>query len=134
METALQEGVEVSPYYDSLVAKLLAFGKDFDEARQRLLVALDEFVVSGIETTIPFHKAVLKNKEFARGEFDTGFIERTNISKAISPESNDDYYIISALLLSKNQFFVNRRQVGSEKTKRPVWLSSNNTGRFSDGV
>ena len=134
VETALQEGVEVSPFYDSLVAKLLAFGRDFDEARKRLLIALGEFIVSGIETTIPFHKAVLENKEFVRGEFDTSFIERTDLSKPQAPGSNDDYYIISALLLSKNQFFDNSHSAVSEKTRRPPWLSSNKSGRFSDGI
>jgi len=133
VETAMQGGLKVSPYYDSLVAKLLSFGKDFEEARRRLLVALDEFVVAGIKTTIPFHRAILKNEEFAKGEFDTSFIERTEL-KPDTSDLDENYYIISALLLSKNQFSDNRTQRAKEKTRRPAWLSSQKGGRFSDGI
>jgi acetyl-CoA carboxylase biotin carboxylase subunit len=68
-------GYVVQPHYDSLVAKLLAWGKDRNEAIARMLRALDEFVIEGIATTIPFHSRVLRNEAFRRGEVTTRFIE-----------------------------------------------------------
>jgi acetyl-CoA carboxylase biotin carboxylase subunit len=68
-------GYMIQPHYDSLVAKLIAWGKDRPEAIQRMERALDEFVIDGIHTTIPFHLKVLRNEAFRRGSVNTKFIE-----------------------------------------------------------
>lgn len=75
VETYIKQGSRVSPYYDSLVAKLICHGQDREEAIQRAKRALDEFVIEGIQTTIPFHKRVLDNPVFIAGEATTDFIE-----------------------------------------------------------
>ena len=72
---AYAEGV-IPPYYDSLIAKLVARGKDRDEAISRMLRALDMFIVEGIFTTIPLHKRILADADFQAGKIDTTFIER----------------------------------------------------------
>ena len=72
---AYQDGV-IPPYYDSLVAKLIAHGKDRTEAIQRMKRALDLFVVEGIHTSIPLHKRILNEPDFVNGNFDTNFIKR----------------------------------------------------------
>jgi acetyl-CoA carboxylase biotin carboxylase subunit len=72
---AYQEGV-IPPYYDSLVAKLIAYGDDRDEAISRMKRALDLFVVEGIHTSIPLHKRILNEPDFVAGTFDTNFIKR----------------------------------------------------------
>ncbi len=69
----------IPPFYDSLVAKLIAHGKNREEAIQRLKRALNEFVLEGVKTTISFHAKLIENDDFIRGDFDTGFLERTNI-------------------------------------------------------
>jgi acetyl-CoA carboxylase, biotin carboxylase subunit len=69
------EGI-VPPYYDSLIAKLIAHGKDREEAMQRMKRALGMFVVQGIHTTIPLHSRILDDPEFRAGKFDTKFMER----------------------------------------------------------
>jgi acetyl-CoA carboxylase biotin carboxylase subunit len=69
------EGV-VPPYYDSLIAKLIAHGKDRNEAMARMRRALDMFVVEGIHTTIPLHRGIFQDEEFREGQFDTKFMER----------------------------------------------------------
>ncbi|MFH1657043.1 MAG: biotin carboxylase N-terminal domain-containing protein [bacterium] len=74
-----QSGQEVYPYFDSLLAKLIVWGKDRNEAISRLKRALDEFVIEGVSTTIPFFKALLKNKDFLQGNFNTNFIEKSGI-------------------------------------------------------
>jgi acetyl-CoA carboxylase, biotin carboxylase subunit len=68
-------GYYIQPHYDSLIAKLIAWGKDRPEAIQRMERALDEYVIDGVHTTIPFHLKVLRNEAFKRGVFSTKFIE-----------------------------------------------------------
>ena len=72
---AYAEGV-IPPYYDSLIAKLVARGRDRDEAIARMSRALDMFVVEGIFTTIPLHKRIMHDGDFRAGNFDTKFMER----------------------------------------------------------
>ena len=75
VECYVQSGTKISPYYDSLVAKLIVHGANREEALARGRRALDEFVIEGIQTTIPFHKRVLDNEVFCAGEATTDFIE-----------------------------------------------------------
>ncbi len=76
MDTAqYAEGV-VPPYYDSLIAKLIVHGHDRAEAIARMERALSQFVVQGIDTSIPLHQAVFQDPHFRAGEFDTKFMER----------------------------------------------------------
>lgn len=65
----------IPPYYDSLVAKLIVWGKSRDHALKRAKRALEEFTIEGIKTTIPFHLKVLEDERFISGNFDTHFIE-----------------------------------------------------------
>jgi acetyl-CoA carboxylase biotin carboxylase subunit len=65
----------VLPFYDSMIAKLIVRGKDRAEAIAKMRQALDEFVVEGIKTNIPFHKRILATEKFASGKFDTHFLE-----------------------------------------------------------
>jgi acetyl-CoA carboxylase, biotin carboxylase subunit len=69
------EGV-VPPYYDSLIAKLISYGADREEAMARMRRALEMFIVEGIHTTIPLHQRIFRDEEFQRGHFDTKFMER----------------------------------------------------------
>jgi len=76
VDTAGHADAVVPPYYDSLIAKLIAHGRDRNEAIVRMRRALDQFVVEGIETTIPLHRRILVDAEFVAGKFDTHFLER----------------------------------------------------------
>ena len=73
--THLYPGYRVSPYYDSLIAKLVCSGRDRREAISRLGRALEEFVIEGIETTIPLHIRIVKDDRFRRGELSTDFLK-----------------------------------------------------------
>jgi acetyl-CoA carboxylase biotin carboxylase subunit len=72
---AYAEGV-IPPYYDSLIAKLITYGKDREEAIMRMKRALEMFIVEGIYTTIPLHRQILEDEEFKAGNIDTKFMER----------------------------------------------------------
>jgi acetyl-CoA carboxylase biotin carboxylase subunit len=76
VDTAAYADAVIPPYYDSLVAKLIAHGNDRAEAIVRMQQALDGFVVEGIKTTIPLQKRILADPDFVAGRFDTHFLER----------------------------------------------------------
>ncbi len=76
VDTFLREGDSVSPYYDSLICKLICYGQNRDEAISRAIRALSEFEIEGVKTTISFHKRVLEDEVFKAGEACTDFIEK----------------------------------------------------------
>ena len=76
VDSALYQGYEVPPYYDSLVAKLIIHGGDRDECLMRLRRAMEEYVIGGIETTIPLHQRLVDAPDFRRGAYDIGWLER----------------------------------------------------------
>jgi len=65
----------IPPYYDSMIGKLICWGRTRNEARRRMYRALKEYVVTGVETTIPFHQKIVEDEVFISGNFNTGFIE-----------------------------------------------------------
>jgi acetyl-CoA carboxylase, biotin carboxylase subunit len=83
-------GYVVPPYYDSLIAKIITIGSTRINAIDRMRRALDEYYVTGIKTTVPFHAAIMRNGEFRDGKYDTSFVERVMNSDAfhlVSPQS-----------------------------------------------
>ncbi len=76
VDSHIYPGYVVPPFYDSLLGKLIVWGSDRAEAIARAKRALDEFIIDGVHTTIPFHIQVLQHPQFVSGEFDTSFIEK----------------------------------------------------------
>ena len=76
VDSGVYPGYRIPPYYDSMIAKLIAWGSDRREAIERMKRALEEFYIIGLKTTIPFHIGVLKNKKFLVGQYTTDFIEK----------------------------------------------------------
>lgn len=74
-------GYKIPPYYDSMIGKLICWGRDREEARRRMYRALKEYVVTGVKTTIPFHQEIIENKTFISGVFNTGFIAEYTAEK-----------------------------------------------------
>ncbi|APF18882.1 acetyl-CoA carboxylase, biotin carboxylase [Caldithrix abyssi DSM 13497] len=83
VDSHVYQGYSIPPYYDSLIAKLIAFGRDRKEAIQRMNRALEEFVIEGVKTTIPFHLKLINRPEFLSGHFDTGFLDRVNLLEEV---------------------------------------------------
>jgi acetyl-CoA carboxylase biotin carboxylase subunit len=82
VDTAAYSDAVIPPYYDSLIAKIIAHGHDRAEAIARMRGALGGFVVEGVKTTIPLHKRILADPDFAAGDLDTHFLERCAVATA----------------------------------------------------
>ncbi len=76
VDTAVYEGYEIPPFYDSMIAKVIVHGKNREEAIAKMKRALYEFVISGIDTNIEFQNRILHDKEYLAGKFDTSFLEK----------------------------------------------------------
>jgi acetyl-CoA carboxylase biotin carboxylase subunit len=81
VDSAVYERYTIPAHYDSLVAKLIVTADDRPQAIRRMQRALAEYVVQGIRTNIPFHRAALQEEGFIRGEYDTRFVERMHASE-----------------------------------------------------
>nr|WGD72223.1 acetyl-CoA carboxylase biotin carboxylase subunit [Bacillus subtilis] len=79
VDSVAYPGYSIPPYYDSMIAKVITYGKTRDEAIARMKRALSEFVIEGIETTIPFHLKLLEHETFVSGEFNTKFLETYDV-------------------------------------------------------
>jgi acetyl-CoA carboxylase biotin carboxylase subunit len=103
VDSGLYEGIEISLYYDPLIAKLLVWGNDRIEAIERMKRALSEYRISGVATTIPFHLKVMNNEKFKEGKIHTHFIEEEmEKDQLIMSRESDDIFkavaVFSALL------------------------------------
>jgi acetyl-CoA carboxylase, biotin carboxylase subunit len=76
IDSHVYTGYIVPPYYDSMIGKIITIGATRISAIDRMRRALDEYYITGIKTTVPFHAAMMRNAEFRAGNYDTGFIER----------------------------------------------------------
>ncbi len=79
VDSHIYQSYTIPPYYDSLIAKLIVWGKDREQCYcTEVKRALEEFIIEGIKTTIPFHLKVLEDERFISGNFDTGFLDKFN--------------------------------------------------------
>ncbi|GFZ88795.1 acetyl-CoA carboxylase biotin carboxylase subunit [Compostibacillus humi] len=79
IDSAVYPGFEIPPYYDSMVAKLITHASTREEAIKRMKRALDEYIIEGVHTTIPFHRIIMENDAFIRGDYNTKFLEENPI-------------------------------------------------------
>jgi Biotin carboxylase len=75
VDSHIYQGYTIPPFYDSLIAKLIAVAPTRQEAIAKMRRALEEFVIEGIATTIPFHRAMMHNPDFLAGNFSTRYLE-----------------------------------------------------------
>ena len=85
-DTYLYPGCTVSPFYDSLMAKLCTWGQTFEESRTRMLNALNDFYVQGVETSIPLYKTILKSEEYKNGQLSTDFLKRFDMIEKLKDD------------------------------------------------
>jgi len=97
VDTGLYPSFEVSPYYDSLIAKLIVHGETRGEAILRMRRALEEYKIAGLRTNIPFHQRLMDSTRFVGGQFDTRFVEE-RFSLGAAEGTEDDHRDIAAIL------------------------------------
>ncbi len=103
VESGIYEGFVISPYYDSLIAKLVVWGETRGEALLRMRRALEEYRVMGVGTNIPFHQQILNDTRFIGGQVDTTFLE-SRFSMAEDDDPNDlEVAAIAAVLFAHRQ-------------------------------
>jgi len=81
VDSAMYTGYSIPPFYDSMVAKLIVHADTREEAVARMKRALDEFIIEGVDTTIPFHLNLMDHEVFKSGDFDTKFLEKYTVMK-----------------------------------------------------
>ena len=100
VDDGFEEGMDIPIYYDPMIAKLVTHGKDREEAINRMIRAIDDYKIVGVETTLSFCKFVLKHNAFTSGNFDTHFI-KFHYSPEMLAETNEDEALIAALFAAK---------------------------------
>ncbi len=124
-DTYLYPGCTVSPFYDSLMAKLVTWGQTFEESRLRMLNALNDFYIQGVETSIPLYKTILKTEEYKKGELSTDFLKRYGIldklTADIKKDKNANKEAALAAAVIHSEYFKSRVKSSSEESSR--WKS-----------
>jgi len=124
-DTYLYPGCTVSPFYDSLMAKLCTWGQTFEESRLRMLNALNDFYIQGVETSIPLYKTILKTDEYKNGQLSTDFLKRFGIidrlKEDLKNQRKDKQIAAIAAAVMHSTFFQSR--VKSSTVTNPRWKS-----------
>ncbi len=126
VDSGIYPGFEISPYYDSLISKLITWGETRAEAILRMRRALQEFILVGVRTNIPFHQSLMDSHRFMGGQFDTRFIEQ-RFSMEAAEINKDDQAEIAAILATlvahrQTQRAANIVQRGARDTSNWKWL------------
>ncbi len=100
VDDGFEEGMQIPIYYDPMISKLITHGKDREEARQRMIRAIDDYKISGVETTLSFCKFALKHEAFISGDFDTHFVNN-HFSPEKLQEANPEGEEIAALFVAR---------------------------------
>ncbi|NPV66474.1 MAG: acetyl-CoA carboxylase biotin carboxylase subunit [Anaerolineae bacterium] len=104
LDSGIYDGYEVTPYYDSMLAKLICWGETRGEAILRMRRALSEYRVMGVNTNIPFHQSLMDSHRFMAGSFDTSFVEeRFEIEKEESEEQTELAAILATLVAHRDR-------------------------------
>lgn len=122
-DTYLYPGCTVSPFYDSLMAKLCTWGPTFDESRTKMLTALNDFYIQGVETSIPLYKTILNSEEYKSGNLSTDFLKRYDmiekLTEDLKTEKVEKSEAAVAAAIIHSEFFKNRTQ--TNETSNSNW-------------
>ncbi|NJK77899.1 MAG: acetyl-CoA carboxylase biotin carboxylase subunit, partial [Nanoarchaeota archaeon] len=126
-DTYLYPGCTVSPFYDSLMAKLCTWGQTFEESRTRMLNALDDFYIQGVETSIPLYKTILNTDEYKSGSLSTDFLKRYDIierlTKDLKSEKLEKSEAALAAAIIHSEYFKSRVQNISDSSNWKInWI------------
>lgn len=128
VDDGFEQGMEIPIYYDPMIAKLITFGKDRTEAIERMVRAIDEYDITGIQTTLGFGKFVMQHPAFVSGKFDTHFVNKYFTTDSLKNEKEEEAMIAAltaVLLLQKQQN--NTQASATETTKKSNWMQNRRT-------
>ncbi len=97
VDDGFEEGMTIPIYYDPMIAKLVVHAENRDEARAKMIRAINEYQITGVKTTLPFCKFVMEHEAFITGKFDTGFVDRYFTPESLEA-SNSDEQEVAALM------------------------------------
>ncbi len=120
VDDGFEQGMEIPIYYDPMIAKLVTFGKDRTEAIERMIRAIDEYRITGIQTTLAFGKFVMQHEAFISGNFDTHFVGKYFLPKYLSTE-NEEEAMIAALIGA--QFMIQSSSTSTNTNQTPATSS-----------
>lgn len=118
VDDGFEEGMDIPIYYDPMISKLIVHGKDRTEAIEKMLRAIRDYKIIGVETTLDFCSFVLKHPAFVSGKFDTGFISKYFTPEVLSVENNE--YAEVAAIASSIIYTANKQNDMSVMTNSPV--------------
>ena len=122
-DTYLYPGCTVSPFYDSLMAKLCTWGPTFEESRTRMLTALNDFYIQGVETSIPLYKTILNSDEYKDGNLSTDFLKRygmiDKLTEDLKKEKEDKSEAALAAAIIHSEYFKSLAQ--NNTSSNPNW-------------
>ncbi|HEU4716691.1 MAG TPA: biotin carboxylase, partial [Bacteroidia bacterium] len=121
VDDGFEEGMDIPIYYDPMIAKLIAWGKDRNEAIERMLRAIAEYRITGVETTLSFCRFVLEHEAFRSGNFDTHFIGKYFTPDKLADLFADEYEIAAIL---GTGFLEEEKSRVSGKTEAPPAISA----------
>ncbi len=122
VDDGYEEGLDVSIYYDPMIAKLISYGKDRNEAIERMKRAIREYQISGVKTTLPFCDFVLGHKEFLDGTFTTKFVENHFTPDVLKEEISDEMSE-AALAVAHHVFESKKLRVSKNHSSEKKWKS-----------
>ena len=101
VDDGFEQGMEIPIYYDPMIAKLITHGADRDEAIRKMVRAIDEYQISGVQTTLPFCRFVMKHPAFESGEFDTNFVNKYFLPENLKHESRGEINLLASLITAR---------------------------------
>jgi len=124
IHTFLKNNQEIYPFFDSMIAKIVSHGKNREEAIEKLNKSLDEIVIDGVSTTIPFFKSVLNNSLFLSNDYYTNFIEKTGILKDVNRNNHTKKMSDEDIAKIVYETYMQMKKNGIVK-KASKWVMSN---------
>lgn len=126
VDDGFEQGMDIPIYYDSMIAKLITHGKNRTEAIEKMLRAIDDYKIVGVETTLDFCKFVLTHPKFVSGDFDTGFIKNYFEPEMLIELNNQNSEIaaIAADIIFNNQKPKNNNSKATDFVKKSKWKSN----------
>jgi acetyl-CoA carboxylase biotin carboxylase subunit len=118
VDNGFEEGMDIPIYYDSMISKLITYGKDREEAISKMIRAIRDYTIVGVKTTLPFADFVMQNKHFVSGDFDTHFIKKHFNIKDLEESREDEAHI--AALLSKHLLSNHKKSMSVSSSESSV--------------